>query len=130
MSTSQGVLLAHRRADLAYYPNCWDFPDGHIENGETAAEALARELHEELGVTATINGKPRLRVTEDSETPEGLVLDLWLVTEWTGTVGNLAPDEHDELRWVSRKQLGDLQLAHEAYQEVIAELAAKDSIRK
>ena len=42
-------LLAQRPAGKVY-AGYWEFPGGKIEPGESAQEALARELHEELGI--------------------------------------------------------------------------------
>jgi 8-oxo-dGTP diphosphatase len=43
------VLLAQRPPGKPY-EGYWEFPGGKLEPGETPAHALARELHEELGV--------------------------------------------------------------------------------
>jgi 8-oxo-dGTP diphosphatase len=43
------VLLAQRPAGKVY-GGWWEFPGGKIEPGEAPAHALAREVHEELGV--------------------------------------------------------------------------------
>ncbi len=47
------LLLAERRpgSDMA---GLWEFPGGAVKDGERAEAALARELEEELGVTAVV----------------------------------------------------------------------------
>jgi ADP-ribose pyrophosphatase YjhB (NUDIX family) len=45
------VLLAKRKN--APDAGLWGFPGGHVDLGETALDAAARELHEETGVVAT-----------------------------------------------------------------------------
>ncbi|WP_084685963.1 NUDIX domain-containing protein [Nonomuraea coxensis] len=46
------VLLCHRNAGRRWYPDVWDLPGGHVEEGEDPKESLVRELREELGITA------------------------------------------------------------------------------
>ena len=43
------IYLRDNRSDIPF-PNCWDFFGGHVEDGETPAEALVRETKEELGI--------------------------------------------------------------------------------
>ena len=45
------LLLVKRRKEPN--ANTWGFPGGHVELGETALDAAARELAEETGVIAT-----------------------------------------------------------------------------
>lgn len=47
------ILICQRRRDDSHALQ-WEFPGGKVEPGESHSEALKRELHEELGIEATI----------------------------------------------------------------------------
>ena len=97
-------------------PDVWDLPGGHREPGESAEQALVRELAEELGVTAV-----RCSVVGVLAEP-GLRLTLLRVDRWDGEPANTAPDEHDELRWCTPRDLPGMRLAHAAYPALLADL--------
>jgi 8-oxo-dGTP diphosphatase len=50
------VLICQRRPDQPMALK-WEFPGGKMEPGESAEQALARELDEELGIDATIGAR-------------------------------------------------------------------------
>lgn len=109
------VLLCHRRADRESYPDVWDLPGGHVDDGESVAEALVRELEEELAITVDIPaGPPWATLTEGD-----LELHMFLIDHWRGEPTNSAPDEHDEIRWSRVEDLTDLDLADNSYRELI-----------
>jgi 8-oxo-dGTP diphosphatase len=96
------VLLAQRTGsrDLA---GLWEFPGGKVEPGETPAAALARELHEELGIEAAA-GAPLIRVPQRYPQPhpgKRLLLDVYEVAH-RGTARGL---EGQALQWVMPEQL-------------------------
>ncbi|GAB3192692.1 NUDIX domain-containing protein [Hydrogenophaga aquatica] len=48
---AQGRFLLTSRPSGKVYEGYWEFPGGKLEAGESVAEALRRELQEEIGVT-------------------------------------------------------------------------------
>jgi 8-oxo-dGTP diphosphatase len=48
---ADGAFLLTSRPTGKPYAGYWEFPGGKLEAGETVGQALARELHEELGIT-------------------------------------------------------------------------------
>ncbi len=76
------VLLAQRPAGKPY-AGYWEFPGGKVEPGESLEAALARELHEELGVVVT---RACRWITRVFEYPHATVrLNFFRVFEWQGT---------------------------------------------
>lgn len=49
----QGRFLLTSRPAGKVYAGWWEFPGGKLEAGESVDAALARELHEELGITVS-----------------------------------------------------------------------------
>ena len=83
----------------------WEFPGGKIEGGESGAEALRRELREELGVQVTA---ARSLLELAHEYPEQQVLlSAWIVEAMQGVPCGL---EGQSLRWALPAALRSLPL--------------------
>lgn len=74
-------LLAQRPAGKVY-AGWWEFPGGKVEAGEPLAAALARELHEELGIDVDA-AYPWITRTHDYEHAQ-VRLNFFRVTSWRG----------------------------------------------
>ncbi|GAA5117102.1 (deoxy)nucleoside triphosphate pyrophosphohydrolase [Alloalcanivorax gelatiniphagus] len=99
------VLLVHRRPEKHVRPDVWDVPGGVMEDGESELQALARELHEELGVTIVEgSATPLCRLTA-GPADEPALLSAWIVPECDGLPINNAPEEHDDMRWFDLRDL-------------------------
>lgn len=89
-----GSFLLGRRPAGKPYAGYWEFPGGKIEPGETAAQALVRELREELGIEAD-RYTPWL--TREFAYPHAHVrLHFFRVGGWHGEMRDL---HHDALAW-------------------------------
>src|SRR5205085_11354747 len=52
-----GRLLIARRPAGVHLGGLWEFPGGKIEPGETPEACILRELREEVGIEAEVNGE-------------------------------------------------------------------------
>ena len=48
-------LVVKRNENDDLYPGAWEFPGGHLENGELLKDGLTRELREEIGFNQSFN---------------------------------------------------------------------------
>jgi 8-oxo-dGTP diphosphatase len=80
------VLICQRRPDQPMGLQ-WEFPGGKIEAGESAEQALERELQEELGIQAQIG--PRVTHIRHNYRHGGAVdLQFFAVREFSGELEN------------------------------------------
>ena len=49
LKSQDELLIVKRNENDDLYPGAWEFPGGHLENGETIKEGLKRKLYEEIG---------------------------------------------------------------------------------
>jgi 8-oxo-dGTP diphosphatase len=95
-----GNFLCAKRGDWKSLPGKWEFPGGKANAGEELAQALAREMKEELSVDIKVVREFDRSTTGDIELV-CFVCDLVSEKPTTST-------DHIELRWVSEKDLAAL----------------------
>ena len=101
ITDARGRVLLNRRTDDRDMAGLWEFPGGKREQGETSAQALARELQEELGIEATI-GDWLIDVPQVYP-DKHLTLEVRHVRSWKGVPRGR---EGQAVTWVAPEKLG------------------------
>ena len=97
-----GRFLLTRRLEGTHLAGRWEFPGGKCEPGETHAEALARELEEELAVPVAVGQ----RILFTTHTYDERMVELHFYE--TRLLGTPTPQLGQPMRWASREELGQL----------------------
>jgi 8-oxo-dGTP diphosphatase len=112
-------ILLFLRDDLPHipYPNTWDVPGGHVEEGETAAQCIVREMKEEMGLD--LEGFDLFSVREFTDRVEH--------TFWKRTVLNIdeiSLQEGQGLKWFTEQEARATTLAY-GFNEIVADFYAE-----
>lgn len=118
-----GRLLLVRRASRRGRGN-WQVPGGFIEPDETIEQAVVREVAEEAGVTAAVDGVLALRNRYDPETGNSLYIVLLLHY----VEGAPTPDgrEVDRAAFFSLDEIHDLEQVPAINREIAQRVLASD----
>ncbi|MCL7715621.1 Nudix family hydrolase [Stenotrophomonas mori] len=100
ITDARGRILLNRRTGNSDMAGLWEFPGGKREAGETSEQALARELHEELGIQAEI-GDWMMEVPQRYP-DKRLRLEVRKVERWSGTARGR---EGQAITWVAPDKL-------------------------
>ena len=94
-------LVVKRSEDDMLYPESWEFPGGHLENGETILEGLKRELEEEIGFNKSFN--PKI-ISYDEEMENDIHhIELNFIIEVDKEKTNIKlSNEHIDYKWVKK----------------------------
>jgi 8-oxo-dGTP diphosphatase len=104
---SRGRLLVLKRAPvLAYKPESWDLPGGHMALGESTEDCLLREVKEETQLDVAIDHLLGLH----SMISQPYVQALYACRLTVFQNVKLRPDEHIEHRWATPDDLKSLEL--------------------
>jgi 8-oxo-dGTP diphosphatase len=114
-----GRILICRRKPNGAHPLKWEFPGGKVEHGESPAEALQRELREELAIQARIGWEiERYEYRYPGQNP--ILLIFCEVTDFVGEPRNCI---FEEIQWVEPVRLADVDFL-EGDLEFVRRLAA------
>jgi mutator protein MutT len=98
-----GRILIGQRQPEQSHPLQWEFPGGKVETGETPAQALTRELEEELAIHQA-RGTEMMRYEFAYPGKPPITLIFIRVTEFEGEPQNLI---YRELQWAPAAKLSE-----------------------
>ena len=104
MKRGEKILLCRRPPNKAH-GGLWEFPGGKCEAGESDAETIRRELHEELGL---IDAKPLGPPLFEHHEPGSPLVIAFIPVASSGIP---RPIEHSEIRWLNPTAIHTLELA-------------------
>ena len=104
---AKNEILVQKRPEGKSMPGLWEFPGGKMEQGEGPAEALVRELYEELGIHIQSESLTPLAFVSEAISGRNLILLLFTAQHWEGEA---APLHASEIAWVTYDDLMTLKM--------------------
>ena len=103
---SKDLFLAVKRNENDdLFPGAWEFPGGHLEEGETLKEGLARELKEEIGFDEEFVPIITHYTDEVKAKNNELVHDLeidFIINANKKDITVVLSEEHCDYKWVKK----------------------------
>lgn len=98
-------LVVKRNEDDNLYPGAWEFPGGHLEDGESLKDGLKRELKEEIGFTDDFNPIITHYFDEVKQKNNELIHNLeidFIINVDSSKINIKLSNEHCDYKWVTK----------------------------
>lgn len=103
---SDDLFLAVKRSENDdFLPGAWEFPGGHLENGETIIEGLKRELKEEIGFDGYFTPIITNYYDEIKEKNGDIIYNLeidFVINVEKDNINIILSNEHSDYKWVTK----------------------------
>ncbi len=111
-------LFAKRSSKKTWAAKAWDIVGGRLIKGECPLSALKRETFEETGVKVLNAHLLKSVDVLDEKAKKYFRYHIYMITAWKGKPANCS-DEHTEIRWLTRKKLGKVNIASKIYLKLL-----------
>lgn len=98
------LLIMKRSATDDFLPGVWEFPGGSIDKGETAINALVREIKEETGIDISCENIKLVGISEEI-TPQEIIeryVQFNYEVMLSKKVDVSISDEHSDFDWICK----------------------------
>ena len=99
------------------YPNMWDIPGGHVDNGETPDQCIVREMKEEMDLTLE-----RFQLFSVMEFTDRIEYTFWKKADLDIEKINL--NEGQKLKWFTESEAKNTDLAY-GFNEILDDFFRK-----
>ena len=99
-------LIVKRNENDELYPGAWEFPGGHLENGETIKDGLKRELFEEIGFNEEFDPIITHYYDEIKNKNGNLIYNLeidFIINVNKNDINVILSNEHCDYKWVGKE---------------------------
>lgn len=97
-----GKILFLLRKNTKFFSDHYGLVGGKVEDGESVAAALIRELHEEIGIVVTRNNMHLAHcISIKNEHGDDLIALVFKINRWQGEIINCEPNKQAEIAWFS-----------------------------
>lgn len=107
LSTNKQKILLHLRRNTGYQDGNWDTAaSGHVEVGETAKQAAARECKEEIGIDVDVDDLEFAHLTHHFSESDKIYYHIYFIVNlYDGHPSIMEPDKASDLRWFDLNHL-------------------------